>query len=134
MKKSAVKAVGLENRPQHGRIRFLSIGNEATFYIISQAPYQPPSYIRLGKFMSKARVTAVSVPYTITEKTAVSIPFLLNPVDFGANTELVTFDLVNVPPTPLVRNGLINGRFYQLDKETHLPVGMRFGIDALPEN
>ena len=128
------KGIGLENRPQHGRIRFLSIGNEATFYAISREPYQPPSYIRLGKFMSKARVTAVFLPHTETDAQGAIIPFLLNPADFDPGTKLVTFDLVNVPPTPLVKNGMVNGRCYQLDKDTYLPVGMRFGRDNLPEN
>lgn len=128
------KGIGLENRPQHGRIRFLSIGNEATFYIISQEPYQPPSYIRLGKFMSKARVTAIAVPHTETDAQNVTIPFLLNPVDLSSDTELVMFDLVNVPPTPLVKNGMVNGRCYQLDKTTYLPVGMQFGVNNLPES
>lgn len=123
--------IGAENRPQHGRIRFLSIGNEAVFYIISQEPYQPPNYIRLGKFMSKARVTAITVTHTEIAAQAVTIPFLLNPADFSSGTELITFDLVNVPPTPLVKNGVVNGRFYQLDKITHLPVGMHFGVENL---
>jgi CRISPR-associated protein Csc1 len=131
---SKLKKIGAENRPQYGRIRFLSIGNEATFYIISRQPYQPPSYIRLGKFMSKERVTAVAIPHTETDTQNVTIPFLLNPVDFSSGTELVTFDLVNVPPTPLVKNGMVNGRCYQLDKETYLPIGMQFGVDELPEN
>lgn len=123
------KKVGLENRPQHGRIRFLAIGNEATFFIISQQPYQPPSYIRLGKFMSKARVTAVPAAYTEVDAQAVIIPFLLNPADLSPETTLATFDLVNVPPTPLVRNGVVYGRCYRLNATSHLPVGMRFGVD-----
>jgi CRISPR-associated protein Csc1 len=125
------KKVGLENRPQHGRIRFLAIGNEADFYIISREPYQPPSYIRLGKFMSKARVTAVAVSHSEVEAQNATIPFLLNPADFGPGTELVTFDLVNVPPAPLVKNSLVSGRFYQLDQASYLPVGMRFGVEHL---
>ncbi len=133
-KGSQLKKIGAENRPQHGRIRFLSIGNEANFYIISREPYQPPSYIRLGKFMSKARVTAVATSHTETDAQTITIPFLLNPADFGSDTELVMFDLVNVSPTPLVKNGMVNGRFYQLDKETYLPVGMRFGVGNLPES
>lgn len=127
------KAVGLENRPQHGRIRFLSIGNRAIFYLISTAPYQIPTYIRLGKFMSKARVQAVAVAYNEVESQNVTISFLLNPNDLSLETALTTFDLVNVPPTPLIRNGSMNGRFYQLDKREYLPAGMRFGVDMLPE-
>lgn len=125
------KGVGLENRPQHGRIRFLSIGNEAVFYVISREPRQLPRYMRLGKFMSKARIKTVSVDHTEVEGQQVAIPFLLNPADFSPTTKLTTFDLINVPPTPLVKNGTMNGRFYQLNAETHLPVGMRFGVETL---
>ena len=128
------KKVGLENRPQHGRIRFLAIGNEADFYIISHEPYQPPSYIRLGKFMSKAQVTVVAIPHTEVETQAAIIPFLLNPADFGPDIELVTFDLVNVPPTPLVKNGVVNGRCYLLDNTIYLPMGMRFGVETLAQS
>jgi CRISPR-associated protein Csc1 len=125
------KAVRLENRPQHGRIRFLSIGNEGVFYILSRESYRPPSYIRLGKFMSKAWIKTEAVAHTEVEAQNVVIPFLLNPNDLSTATTLTTFDLVNVPPTPLIRNGMMNGRFYSLPSNTHLPVGMRFGIDAL---
>lgn len=127
------KAIGLENRPQHGRIRFLAVGNGALFYIVSRDSYQPPSYIRLGKFMSKARVVATAVTYEEVEAQGITIPFLLNPADLSAEMELVTFDLVNVPPVPLVRNGMMNGRFYRLDEQIYLPAGMRFGVEALKE-
>lgn len=126
------KAVGLENRPQHGRIRFLSIGNAAVFYLISREPYEPPGYIRLGKFMSKARIETQGVDYTEVEADGVHVPFLLNPNDLATATTLTAFDLVSVPPTPLIQNGLLDGRFYRLDQSTHLPVGMRFGVDSLP--
>ncbi len=126
------KAIGLENRPQHGHIRFLAIGNIASFYLISQQTCQLPSYIRLGKFMSKARLEQTAVSYKETDFTHAIIPFLLNPADFSPDTQLITFDLINVPPTPLVKNSAINGRFYQLDTQTYLPIGMRFGVSELP--
>lgn len=124
------KAVGLENRPQHGHIRFLSIGNEAFFYVLSREPYHPPAYVRLGKFMSKARIEAAAVPFAEVEAFA-TVPFLLNPNDLAPDTRLMTFDLVNVPPTPLIRNSMLEGRFYRLGKTLHLPAGMRFGVEAL---
>lgn len=125
------KGIGLENRPQHGRIRFLSIGNEAVFYVITSEPRQLPRYIRLGKFMSKARVETAPVAHTEVERQQVVIPLLLNPADFSPITKLTTFDLINVPPTPLVKNGVMNGRFYQLDAQTYLPTGMHFGVENL---
>lgn len=126
------KAVGLENRPQHGWIRFLSIGNTADFYLLSREPYSLPAYVRLGKFMSKARIEAVPVVFTEVEAMGIAVPFLLNPNDFAPTTTLIAFDLVNVPPTPLVHNSLMDGHFYRLDSATHLPVGMRFGVEVLP--
>ena len=44
-----------------------------------------------------------------------------------------SFDLISVPPTPLVRNAWLSGRFYRLADGAILPVGMRFGMERLPE-
>jgi CRISPR-associated protein Csc1 len=127
------KKVGLENRPQHGRIRALSIGNQASCYIISQEPVHIPSYIRLGKFMSKARVEVAEQTADIVEGDAV-VPFLFNPADLPPTISLSIFDLLSIPPTPLIRNAHLNGQFYQLPQQTFLPLGMRFGVESLPDN
>ncbi len=127
------KAIGLENRPQHGRIRFLAIGNRAVFYIITAVPYTPPSYIRLGKFMSKARLTTSELAFTELEGDNVYVPFLLNPADLSPSTALLTFNLINVPPIPLVQHSTLNGRFYQLPDKINLPAGMRFGVSTEEE-
>lgn len=124
--------VGLENRPQHGRIRLLAIGNRAVAYVFSRQPRSIPRYVRLGKFMSKARVEVAEVAYHEEERADQVVPFLLNPADLPVGTELQAFDLVSVPPTPLVRNALLNGRFYRLTDGGGLPAGMRFGIAGLP--
>ncbi len=123
--------VNLENRPQHGRIRFLAIGNRALCHVISREPLTVPHYIRLGKFMSKARVTVAEQPVEVVEKESIVIPLLLNPADLGPETTLHVFDLISIPPAPLVRNTVLDGRFYQLPGEVHLPAGMRFGVEGL---
>lgn len=120
------KGVGLENRPQHGRIRFLSIGNEAIFYVVSNAPFQPPSYIRLGKFMSKARIESETVMVVDSAKTTATIPFLLNPADLPDATSLRLFDLISVPPSPLVQNSTLHGVIHTLQDGIQLPANMRF--------
>lgn len=124
--------VSAQNRPQHGRIRFLAIGNQAVGYVISQDPLILPGYIRLGKFMSKARVTVEEVKAEPVERTEATVPYLLNPADLPSEVPLTTFDLISVPPTPLVRNSRLSGRFYRLGDGTLLPAGMRFGIESLP--
>jgi CRISPR-associated protein Csc1 len=123
--------VGLENRPQHGRIRYLAIGNQAVGYVLSRDALRLPSYIRLGKFMSKARVEAVEVSYQVVEAQGVRVPYLLNPADLPPETRLEVFDLISVPPTPLVLNAVLSGRFYRLADGTMLPAGMRFGVEKL---
>ncbi|MCP4373340.1 MAG: type I-D CRISPR-associated protein Cas5/Csc1 [Deltaproteobacteria bacterium] len=127
------KKVGLENRPQHGRIRALSIGNEALFFILSRQPLAIPNYIRLGKFMSKARIKVTKHKANVIEKEAITIQSLLNPADLSPQTALTVFDLIAIPPTPLIRNARLSGEFYQLPNKQFLPVGMRFGVENLPD-
>ena len=123
--------VAAESRPQYGRIRFLAIGNRAVGYVLSREPVMVPRYIRLGKFMSKAQVAVEEVPVEVVERERAVIPFLLNPADLPPETPLAVFDLVSVPPTPLVRNARLSGRFNRLKDGTLLPVGMRFGVGSL---
>jgi CRISPR-associated protein Csc1 len=120
-----------ESRPQYGRIRFLSIGNRAVGYVLSHEPVTVPRYVRLGKFMSKARVLTVEMDGQEVEQIGVIVPFLLNPADLPPEISLHLFDLISVPPTPLVRNAHLSGRFCRLEDGTLLPVGMRFGVGRL---
>ena len=123
------RKIGLENRPQHGRIRMLSIGNTAVCHIISRDPLTLPRYIRLGKFMSKARISVNEQPVTIVQRQDQRLDMLLNPADLPAAYRLSIFDLVTVPPTPLVNNVVLSGDFYGVENGRYLPVGMRFGIE-----
>lgn len=125
------RKIGLENRPQHGRIRMLAIGNTAVCYIISSDPITLPGYIRLGKFMSKARVTITEQPVHIVQRQNQPLNLLLNPADLPPDYHLTAFDLVTVPPTPLVQNVVLSGDFYAVGNGRYLPVDMRFGIDGL---
>lgn len=125
------RKIGLENRPQHGRIRMLSIGNTAVCYIISHDLLALPRYIRLGKFMSKARITVAEQPVTIVQRQDQRLNMLLNPADLPPAYRLTIFDLVTVPPMPLVQNVVLSGDFYEVENGRYLPVGMRFGIESL---
>lgn len=120
--------VGLENRPQHGTIRYLAIGNIAEAYVLSREPLVLSSYVRLGKFMSKARVNTQAVPVEIVREQDIHIPLLLNPVDIPDEYDLSIFDLVNIPPVPLVINARLSGQFYRLPDRKRIPVGMHFGV------
>jgi CRISPR-associated protein Csc1 len=121
------KKVNAANRPQFGRIRYLAIGNTGVFYVLSQSPISLPHYLRLGKFMSKARLESEAIKYQELDAENIQVPCLLNPADLGPAISMLLYDLITVPPTPLVRNALLSGHFYKLDDGTILPAGMRFG-------
>ncbi len=128
------RSVRTSNRPQIGKIKLLGIGNRARFFILCQSDVPTiPRYIRLGKWMSKARIDMKRVSFQQLSAIRTTVTQLLNPLDLAATMQLHTFDVLNIHPVPLVRNALMSGEFYQLgDKEgTWLPAAMHFGVEAL---
>lgn len=125
------RKVRVENRPQVGRIRMLGIGVRATFYVISTEEVALPSYIRLGKFMSKARIATEHRFISAAEMGSGSCG-LLNIVDLPSGIRLVAGDLLNVPPAQLVRNARVTGHGYKLTRDVFLPADMRFAVEQLP--
>lgn len=122
------------NYPQIGWIKMLSIGNKARFYVFSeQEIFSKPSgkkYIRLGKFMSKAKVEFKKVNFSITEKQIISIKQILNPLDIPKKYSFRNFDIYSVNPVSLIDNATLEGEFYSFD-DMKLPVGMSFGIEFM---
>lgn len=119
------------NFPQIGQMKLLAIGNKGVFYVTSREEFQIPCYIRLGKFMSKAKISARKQLYRETQAENVAYPNYLNPNDLPSETRIGMFDLLNIRPTPLVRHVQLSGDFYRLSDEaqTLLPSGMRFYTD-----
>lgn len=122
------KGIRAVNRPQHGRIRLLAAGNVARCYVMSQSALHLPNYVRLGKFMSKARVIWETLEIETVDHARHTVSMLLNPADLGPDSQLLTFDLISIPPTPLVRNATLEGPFFRLSKDEWLPQEMRFGV------
>ena len=119
------------NFPQIGRFKLLSIGNKGVFYLTSRDEFRVPRYIRLGKFMSKAKISAYKQHYRENQAENVSYCNYLNPNDLPSETQIGMFDMLNIRPTPLIRHVQLSGSFYQLadDNKTLLPAGMRFYTD-----
>lgn len=119
------------NFPQIGRLKLLSIGNKGIFYLTSRDVFRVPRYIRLGKFMSKAKISAYKQNYREIHAQDVSYEYYLNPNDLPSDTQIGMFDLLNIRPTPLIRQVHLSGDFYELvdDNKTLLPARMRFYTD-----
>ena len=116
------------NFPQTGRIKMLSIGNRGLFYVVSQKEIKIPRYVRLGKFMSKVKISAQKQTYKLVETESHNYAYFLNPNDLDQATKIGFYDLLNVKPTPLIRNVNLTGQFYQLSDKTLLPTDMQFYI------
>ncbi len=116
------------NFPQIGRLKLLSVGNRGVFYVTSREEFRIPRYIRLGKFMSKVKISARKQPYREVHRETTIYPNYLNPNDLPSEIRVGMFDLLNIRPTPLIRNVQLSGNFCQLadDFQTRLPAGMQF--------
>jgi CRISPR-associated protein Csc1 len=125
------RKVRVENRPQVGRIRMLAIGSQAVCYVVSEGELGIPCYIRLGKFMSKARIDVQRIEVAQAEEVVATYP-LLNPADLSPGSRPIAFDLLSIPPTPLLRNARVAGPAYRLGAAEWVPAGARFAVDHLP--
>ena len=128
-KRTKEKAV---NYPQVGFIKMMGIGTVLHFFVIVTKDLTLPRYIRLGKFMSKARVAV-----TLYENPAIvsrqhqTLKYLLNPLDLPQAMQVTSYDTYNIHPVPLIRNANLTGQFIHLSNNVYLPAGMKFGVEFL---
>jgi len=91
------------NYPQTGRLRMIERGNR--FQTLVFGDRELPEYIRLGKFMSKVRVDVVDewaiLPLPSGNYTSQAY---FSTADLPTGINLLSFDLISMPPTSLVRN------------------------------
>jgi CRISPR-associated protein Csc1 len=91
------------NYPQTGRLRMIERGNR--FQTLVFGGRELPEYIRLGKFMSKVRVDVVNehpvIPLPVAEYASQAY---FSTADLPTEINLLSFDLISMPPTSLVRN------------------------------
>lgn len=122
------------NIPTFGRAKEVAVGSRFSFGVLSPNPLNFPRWIRMGLWMSKARLT-VDEPITLTrrdgraEHTVSAYP--MNPGDLPALTTLKLFDLVSMRPSSLVENALIEadswweGRWPDTNLRFLLPADMQ---------
>lgn len=129
------------NFPQNGKLRMLGLDSQAIFYVISaqELSLRLPSYIRLGKFHSKARLEweQLTLVSEKPEQSEQMLDFLINAVDlplsFTAN--LRAFSVYNIYPAPLLSRCRLYAPFWngvtKAGQRIFLPAGMRYGVDGL---
>lgn len=104
-----------KNIPSFGRAKEIAPESRFEFFVISEKPLQLKKWIRLGKWMSKAEVEIVEtqeVKRSTAEKDF-TFPHPLNPLDVMFFHQVISYDVINMPPVSLIQNVKIRGQYYE---------------------
>ena len=117
-----------KNIPSFGRAKEIAPESKFEFFVISQQEINLAKWIRLGKWMSKAEVTVEKLPQPKTKTDLFICTHPLNPLDVMFSNQVISYDVVNMPPVSLIKNAQMRGQFYYFDnvKDVRLPVQMSY--------
>lgn len=119
-----------KNIPSFGRTKEIAPESKFEFFIISEKPLKLAKWIRLGKWMSKAELTTEEMGNGDNRKNGDFIfPYLLNPLDVMFSHQVLSYDVVNMPPVSLIQNIKIRGQHYQF-KNLRIPACMEYRFRA----
>ena len=139
MQRDIKEKVKATNFPQSGRIRMLGLGSRARFFLLDRdhliaqgkGPRLLP-YIRLGKFMSKARIEwQEKITPQLIQSSEEKVRGMLNAADIEDPTALIVFSSYNIHPAPILHDVQMSGEFWKADNNIVLPVGMHYGVEKL---
>ncbi len=127
------------NIPTYGRAKEVAVNSVFSFGVLSEQMLTFPRWIRMGLWMSKARLE-VGEPIRLRqsnearEETVRLYP--LNPNDLPPTAVLRVFDLVSMRPTSLVENATIGTSSWWVGEHPQkggfvLPTGMQYRIDPV---
>ncbi|RCJ15250.1 type I-D CRISPR-associated protein Cas5/Csc1 [Nostoc sp. ATCC 43529] len=125
-----------KNIPSFGRAKEIVPESQFELFIISQKQLKLPKWIRLGKWMSKAELTIQEVTKIELKTGDFSFPYPLNPLDMMFTHQVVSYDVVNMPPVSLIQNVTIRqGQYYEFDnpnktEKLRLPAKMQYRFKA----
>ena len=120
-----------KNIPSFGRTKEIAPESKFEFFIISDKSLKLAKWIRLGKWMSKAAVEIVEQKEVkrSPSETDFIFPYLLNPLDVMFSHQVISYDVVNMPPVSLIQNVKMLGRYYEFDK-LKIPACMEYRFRA----
>ncbi|MBH8571722.1 type I-D CRISPR-associated protein Cas5/Csc1 [Nostocaceae cyanobacterium CENA369] len=125
-----------KNIPSFGRAKEIAPESKFELLIISQKQLKLPKWIRLGKWMSKAELTIQEVTKIELKTGDFSFPYPLNPLDVMFTHQVVSYDVVNMPPVSLIQNVSIRqGQYYEFEnpnktEKLRLPAKMQYRFKA----
>lgn len=122
-----------KNIPSFGRVKEIAPESKFQCFIISEKSLTFPKWIRLGKWMSKAEVKITEI--TNLKKHQADIftsSYPLNPLDIMFTNQIISYDVINMPPVSLIRNVTMRGEYYYSDqfKDLKIPVKMKYTFQS----
>ena len=111
-----------KNIPSFGRAKEIAPESIFEFFVISQNALKLPKWIRLGKWMSKTEVKMEQTQVN-TKTGNFTCTYPLNPLDVMFTNQVISYDVINMPPVSLIRNVILNGEYYE---GLNLPVNMAY--------
>lgn len=118
-----------KNIPSFGRTKEIAPESQFECFLITEQPLTLPRWIRLGKWMSKAKVEIH--PLTKLkhhQEDEFTFPYPLNPLDVMFTHQVLSYDTVNMPPVSLIRNVRMRGEYYTCEelKDLKIPARMQY--------
>ena len=118
---------GSRNTPSFGRAKELAVGSEFEFTVFSAEKWQPPKWVRLGKWMSKAAVEMGRAEEVMEVRTgAFTAATPINPLDLPPECRVLAYDLISMPPASLLDNAQLTGPHYRLADKRCFPAGLAY--------
>ncbi|BBD66223.1 hypothetical protein NIES4072_00980 [Nostoc commune NIES-4072] len=114
-----------KNIPSFGRAKEIAAESKFEFFVISQKELKLTKWIRLGKWMSKAEVTVEPLPKPKIAEGIFTCTHPLNPLDVMFTNQVMSYDVVNMPPVSLIQNVQMRGQYYQFDGIQNLKIPVR---------
>lgn len=121
-----------ENFPDEGVFKMLARGNIGVFYIISEKPVDVPTYIRVGKFMSKCKVETRMLEHHETPETSFNdAGIILRAEDIDPSTQILEYEKIPIQHGMYLRNVRFHGKAIAfesplLERTVSIPFGTRF--------
>ncbi|MDM8556027.1 type I-D CRISPR-associated protein Cas5/Csc1 [Desulfococcaceae bacterium HSG7] len=120
------KKIRPTNRPQTGIIKLLCPQNRFACHLIAREKPRIPRYIRVGKFMSKAKIDVTPLDLRMIEDTRAQYP-LINSLDLSPDSCVFFGDTINIHPSPLTKKADIQGPWWaDADKKPVIPANLLF--------
>jgi CRISPR-associated protein Csc1 len=112
-----------KNIPSFGRAKEIAPESIFECFVITKSSIKLPKWIRLGKWMSKAEIKIEELSQIKTKTGVFTCSYPLNPLDVMFTNQVISYDVINMPPVSLIRNVTMNGLYYE---GLNLPVNMAY--------